>query len=141
MLILGALCMAGCANQTGSVTGKVTYQGKPVVIGSVMLFNEETLVRAQETIRPDGTFQIDRIPYGAYAVTVHSADPGMRPAGRPVPDNLRKHPKETEPPIRPGADKWFASPERYSDWRRSGVSVTVSKPNTSFDIQLADDDG
>jgi hypothetical protein len=140
-LLAAALCLVGCANQTGRVSGKVSYQGKPVVIGSVVLVNEETLAPIQGAIEPDGSYHISHITYGMYKVAVHSADPGNRPISRPVPENLTKKPKETEPAIRPGADKWFAIPERYGNWRLSGLSVTVSGPSTTFDIPLVDDDG
>jgi hypothetical protein len=144
MLILAAIvaapCITGCGNRAGSVKGKVTYQNKPVVIGSVVLVHEATLEHLQESIRADGTYHIGNVTYGVFKIAVHSADPGTRFVSRPVPDNLTKQPKATEPSIRPGADKWFAIPERYSDWRRSGLSVTVAQPSTTFDIQLADED-
>ncbi len=137
--LAAALCLAGCGNHVGSVTGKVSYVGKPVVIGSIVLVNEDTLAFHQESIQPDGTYHIGNVPYGVYKVTVHSADPDKRPVSRPVPANLKKKPKETEPPPpRPDADKWFAIPERYSDWRQSDLSVTVSQSSTTFDIRLAD---
>ena len=143
LLILGALAVAGCGNQTGSVSGKISYHGKPVVTGSVVLVNEETLAPFQDSIRPDGTYHIGNVPYGVYKVAVHSADPGRRPdISRPVPDNLTKKPKETElPSPRTSADKWFAIPERYRDWRLSDLCVTVSQSSTIFGIQLVDEDG
>lgn len=136
--LAGLSLLGGCAGSEGSVAGKVTLNGKALALGSVVLVNQETHAIVQGAIEPNGTFRIANVPFGAYKAAVHSPEPGKhRDMGRPIPEELKEKYKSADHPP-PAADKWFAIPERYGDWRRSGLSVTVSGSRTTFDIKLED---
>ena len=73
--LLGLLAVApGCGPRTGTAAGKVTYQGKPVVWGSVTLRAADGSLH-QAGINLDGTYRVDRVPAGPAQVGVSSPDP------------------------------------------------------------------
>ena len=130
-----ALAAAGCGGGTGTVAGTVTFRGKPVPGGSVVLYcADKQIVRG--LIGPDGTYAIPNVPAGPAAVTVQ--------AHARVPDGLRL--KQTLPPAKDGptppdaapqADKATALPPRYALPEESGLSVVVGPGPTPFDIPLS----
>src|SRR5262245_30902479 len=68
------LLAAGCGPGTRTAAGKVTYQGKPVVWGSVTLKAADGSMH-QVGINLDGTYRLDRVPVGPAQVGVSSPDP------------------------------------------------------------------
>lgn len=80
MLVLGLLIasVAGCGQREANVGGRVTFQEKPVVFGTVTLMAEDG-VPFQGQIQPDGTFLVERVPLGTYRVAVHSPDRNRPP--------------------------------------------------------------
>ena len=125
----------GCGKQLCELTGRVTFQGQPVTSGSVVLYCDGQIVRG--LISPDGTYAITNVPRGRVRVTV---TPPVR-----VPDGFRK--KYALPPVvngpimpeigRPVKDaRARAVPARYSVPEESGLTVTVHRGVTEFDINL-----
>lgn len=129
-----AAAAAGCGGGTGTVAGTVTYRGKPIPSGSVVLYcADKQIVRG--LIGPDGAYTIPNVPPGPAAVTVQ--------AHARVPDGLRF--RQNLPPVQdgptppdaaPAADKVVAVPPRYSLPEESGLSVVVGPGPTTFDIPL-----
>ena len=63
-LLLTLACLpAGCAPSTTTASGKVSYQGKPVVWGSVTLVAADGTVH-QAGIEPDGSYKVPNVPVG-----------------------------------------------------------------------------
>ena len=130
-----AVALSGCGDGTGSVAGTVTFRGKPVPGGSVVLYcADKQIVRG--LIGPDGRYDIPNVPAGAAAVTVQ--------AHARVPDGLRikqhlppAHDGPTPPDAAPATDKVAALPPRYSLPEESGLSVVVGRGPTTFDIHLS----
>jgi hypothetical protein len=142
-LVLNALALAvlaggtaGCGRRFCTVTGRVAFQGHPVTSGSVVLYCEgQQIVRG--LIGPDGTYAIPNVLRGHVRVTV---TPPVR-----LPVGLRK--KYPMPPVingpimpdvgRPAKDsRTPAIPERYGVPEESGLTVTVDRGVTEFDINL-----
>jgi hypothetical protein len=137
-LVTGLLVAAsGCGRPTGKVTGKVSYQEQPVVVGSVTLMAEDG-VPFQGQIQPDGTFQVAGVPYGTYRVSVFSSDntPPAPPTDAGVPPEVvaRKKPR----PERAAPAGWFPIPERYGNFDQSGLAVTIDKAEVSADFKLTE---
>jgi hypothetical protein len=142
-LIAGAvgvvvLAAAGCGGGTADVSGKVTYQGKPVVFGTVLVIGSDGVPKAG-AIQKDGTYRVSDVKIGAAKVTVSSPPPpGARKAtggrdGRDAPDDERRVADE---PVDPELVKsWFPLPERYADPAKSDLTTDV-KPGQPFDIDL-----
>jgi hypothetical protein len=127
---------AGCGPQVCTVQGRVVYMGQPVTSGSVVLYcQNQQIVRA--AITPDGTYAVPNVPPGSVRITVTSL---LR-----TPDALRR--KYPMPPVingpimpevgRPAKDvRMPAIPHRYGVPEESGLSVTVDRGVTEFDIVL-----
>lgn len=126
--LLAALLAAvpGCGPRTAPVDGKVTYQGKPVVWGSVTLKAADGTVH-QVGLNPDGTYHLDGVPAGPAKVGVSSPDP--KPSARTRAGDDERVKVADGPP--PGA--WFPLPDKYADPATSGLTVQVGGPG---DIEL-----
>jgi hypothetical protein len=139
ILVAGLLLAAGCAGGT-DVTGKVTYQGKPVVFGAVVLIGPDGIPKAG-AIQPDGSFTVKKARLGQTKVAVSSPPPPganvpkAAPKGGREADEDRRSPT-AEPPAAPEVLKnWFPLPERFGDHDKSGVTVEV-KAGTPVEITL-----
>jgi hypothetical protein len=129
------LAVAGCTGgvPTGSVSGKVTYEGKTVRRGSVMFVTGNSKpVYAQ--INDEGMYEAQGVPAGKAKVTVTSPDPkGGGRREREVKDAPRA-------PVRgekgPEVKGWFPIPDQYSDPARSGLSFDVKAGPNTYDIEL-----
>jgi hypothetical protein len=136
VLLAAALAAAGCGeSRTGTLTGTVSYRGKPVVYGVVLVQCADG-TRSATNIRPDGSYTVERLLAGPVKIGVNSPEPPdaaaqsaaaaqpARPAG--------------PPPNLPAVDKskWFNIPDELGDPETSGKSTTVTAGTTHFDIQL-----
>lgn len=131
----GALLMtcvaltAGCGPATTTAAGKVTFQGKPVVWGSVTLVAADGTVH-QAGIETDGTYEVPNFPVGPAKVGVESSQPPT-PGVRGREGDARG--SVAPPPPPPGV--WFAIPATLSDPAKSGVTLEVRKGQPA-DIDL-----
>ena len=98
---------------SGSVSGKVIYNSKPLTSGVVTLINEKSGIGASVKIDSSGGYHIQTIRTGEYAVAVHSVPPP--PGGKFVKLDI---------------------PEKYQDLQTSGLSVTVEEGENTADLEL-----
>ena len=70
-ILLAGVC--GCGH-TAKVTGKVTYQGRPVVYGSVTFLSADKTARSG-AIQADGSYAVEDVPSGTVQIGVTSRDP------------------------------------------------------------------
>ena len=78
-LRMALMCLAvtalGCGETpTATVTGNVTYQGRLVLVGSVLMEGEGS--HAQAEIQPDGSYFFEGIKQGTVRIAVFSSEPG-----------------------------------------------------------------
>lgn len=138
LLALGA---AGCGGAKGDLSGTVSYNGKPVAIGSVLLIGVDSKPRTA-WIEADGSFHFDGVPVGEAKLAVHSPDPGKEAKVRtrrknPVSKDKSVPPKLDEPELSAGdRTKWFAIPAKYDDVDRSGLLVTISPGTNTYHIEM-----
>ena len=108
----------------GSVKGKVTYSGKPVTTGTLVVDNEKGFI-ASSPLGKDGTFELKgpqgaSLPAGTYKV-------GVTP------------PPNTAPPAAgqmPASPKIEGLPEKFYTPGGSGVTIEVKAGVQSLDIVL-----
>jgi hypothetical protein len=137
------------------VKGKVTYNGKPVVWGSVTLQDEQGQFH-QGDLDLNGNYAIDKVPPGKVKVGVFSPNPqAVRPdpakaKGKAnfktvTPDDdprakflAQRGPREPPPARpRPAPGQWFPLPSQLSDPVTSGVVLEVKKgKEVDLDIPL-----
>jgi hypothetical protein len=126
--LLVLVLASGCGPAVSSVAGTITYDGKPVCSGTVMLLADgASPLYAQ--LKDDGTFTLPRVPVGKVRLTVTSPDPA-----RPV---LVKG--DTEPHAKgPPDPRWFPLPTRYADPSQSGLEFNVTRQKNTWEIKLTD---
>jgi len=106
----------GCgpvAPPSGSVSGKVIFNGQPLTSGVVTLVNEESGVGASVEIDSSGSYYIQSIRTGEYNVAVHNTPPP--PGGKFVKLNI---------------------PEKYQDILTSGLKATVEDGENTVDFRF-----
>ena len=127
-LTLAAL-LAGCGEQgpkTHPVSGKVSYQGKPLPFGAIMFVPAEGSA-ASARIESDGTYKVDLTP-GPHKVSVIAIPPRQ---GRPDPTKEGGLDTTGFPEPQP------LVPPKYNQPESSGVQIDV-KPTgeNTIDIDL-----
>src|SRR2546421_9946630 len=68
-LLAVVLLAGGCAPGIGSVSGTVTYQGKPLTTGTVVFFDAANN-SPSSPIQPDGTYTIGKVAAGQARIAV-----------------------------------------------------------------------
>jgi hypothetical protein len=135
-----AISMPGCGKaqrERAVVTGKVTYNGKPLRFGTVIL-EPEMGQYSTGAIQPDGTFRMttrgegDGVPVGKCRVRFvcfSNQDPAAKPASAENDGTPNEGPPLGEPLI----------PEKYLSSATSGITVDV-KPgdNEPLVFELTD---
>ena len=66
------LVLAGCARPTGSIKGKVTYDGKILKNGNIQFVSTEGQTTSSAQIMEDGTYVIPSITVGDYKVVIET---------------------------------------------------------------------
>jgi len=121
--------MLGCdrGETLGKVSGKVTFQGKPVTDGLLVFSNHAKGVHMTAKLSPDGRYELQTargfgLPLGTYKVAVSPPvfDPPM--PGMPA------------PPPRPKA--YDNIPKQYFSPETSGLTITVVDGDNPFDIDM-----
>jgi len=154
--LLGTTTVVGCGPAKTKVKGKVTYQGKPVVWGSVTLMDQQGQYFSGE-IDPAGTYEIPDVPTGPVKVGVYSPNPeatdkagakggkGAAGAKSGDPNDPREkfmaqqqanNPPEAAPnKPKPPPGKWFPIPDKFTDPTQSGLTGEVRK-GADLDVDI-----
>lgn len=123
---LVALMPIGCQSR-GNISGKVTYNGKAVVFGTILFHGRDGL--RQGNIEPDGSYVIRDIAAGEAKVAVTSINPksiDIHPGKRP---HLKPQPY-------PDAPGWFPIPEKYNSIATSELVYTVKGGENVIEVEL-----
>jgi hypothetical protein len=158
LVVLPFLALAsGCSPGVCDVSGKVTYQGKPVVCGTVIFVGPDGMTKAAN-INQDGTYLVKAVGVGHARVGVVSQDPARpldpykaekthgKDAVEPTDDSGRdpnagrvfKNPPAdrsnwTEPNV--DRSKWTPLPRKYEYVHTSGLTVDL-KSGENSDVEL-----
>lgn len=124
LVLLGLTTVVGCGGG-GPIKGKVTYQGKPVVWGSITLIGSDG-VPYESMLETDGSFTVKGMPPGTAKVGVVSSNPENQ--GRPAAVKDERPVQQEAAPDRPKPAKgtWFPLPDKFGDPLTSGVTATVA---------------
>jgi len=123
--------LAGCTGGgAASVTGKVTYRGKPLTTGTVYLAGPDG-VQAASAINPDGTYQMFAVAAGPVKIGVISLKP------QPVRGRPAKQAAGAPPPAPPpDVTGWVEIPEKHADPLTSGLTTDLKSGANEYDIEL-----
>ena len=126
---LGAAA-SGCGAQVGTVKGQVTVDGKPIRAGTVFLSGVNTRSAAAGLIRPDGTYEIHKVPVGPATAIIHqmlSASGELPKGGGPLP-GLAIDPALSGDP---GKVR-----KKYQKYETSDLTIDVKTGTNDFDLKL-----
>lgn len=128
------LFASGCGG-SGEVAGKVTFNGKPVVVGTVLILASDSLPYSAP-LGEAGAFVVPKVPAGKALVAVVSRNPALTRPARPRPGKADTTPGPAKDAVKALADKWFPIPERFSQLEQSGLELIVKPGPNAFDIAL-----
>ncbi len=151
-LLVGAAALAllppvaGCSG-SGTVTGKVTYQGRPLTGGTILFTSTRGRGTRTAQIGEDGSYTITNMPTGPakIAVETKSAQPVGRPpfaedgkhVGGPPPG--AKMPEGAKTSVYGDPSKARTAepiPEHYANPDESGLTCTVKGGRQELPIEL-----
>jgi hypothetical protein len=124
----------GCGKPGGTVNGRISYRGHPVTYGSVILVSADGTSHSG-SIKPDGSYTVNRVPPGAVKIGVVGRDPakrrtvlegGQRLSRADKGAAAKKHPDEI----------WFPLPRKLEDPETSGLSCNVTPGRVDHIIDL-----
>jgi len=126
VLTVFLLVNTGCGGSTGTITGKVSFQGKVVNAGSVLLLAEDG-TRVSTRIRPDGTYRAS-LPVGFVKIAVNLSGPtDLPPIVVPrLPSKLVVKGHQEGPMVLPV----------YTDVDQSPLGCQVGRGVQTFEIDL-----
>ena len=134
-----ACLIAGCGGGSGDVTGKVSFKGKSVASGSVVLIGSDGSPRYCD-IQPDGTYRFTGVPAGEAKLGVNSPNPLPDPqrlalARAPV---KRGGPSKDAITNTPSSDPrlWFPIPHAVGDPETSQLRTTIRGGENTHNIDL-----
>lgn len=126
LLLLGV----GCGGK-GDVSGHVSYQGKTVTAGWVLIVAEDGLPHYGK-IKADGAYFVSGVSTGEARVCVTGPDPYQNQAEGTRPKRMgRENPKSPNQRKSSGG-----LPDRYDNPLDSGLHCQVSRGKVIFDINL-----
>jgi len=149
IVLLAILTVLGCAGRRSEVSGTVTYQGKPLEIGTVTFLDNNKLVLGSGAIS-DGKYSIAKLPSGPVKIVVttppqipanvraRSAPAGKTlPKGKQMAEEKHLSPEELNALPRGGRlPPHVIIPEKYANPDESGLSYTVRPGNQEHNIEL-----
>src|SRR3954471_22605789 len=74
------LLLCGCGESTADVSGKVTYQTKPLKGGNITFISQSGKQSISTTINEDGSYKASKVPSGEVKICVETEtlNPGKR---------------------------------------------------------------
>jgi hypothetical protein len=126
--------VSGCGKRSATVSGQVTYKGKPVTSGTVVFFGADGQPSPPATVQEDGTYKATTVPTGPVKVVVDNPPPlqyGLK----------QKAPKEmaNDPEIQQAAQQaknYVPTPPKYGDVKQSGLTTELSGGSNNYNIEL-----
>ena len=108
LLLLAAI---GCGGNNATISGKVSYKGRAVTSGAVVVRNHDNTA-SKGAIQPDGTYAVSGVARGRVQIGVLSAEPKAK-----------------------GRD-WFPLPRKYGKPGASGLECDVTGSSVQHDLDL-----
>jgi hypothetical protein len=134
------LSLSGCGSGKATVSGKVSYQGRPILMGSVLMVGPDGITFTSN-IEPDGSYKIEGVTSGVVQIGVISPKPIAATRGDPESSRPRRtvsgaSPRNLPPPPAE-LSKWFEIPAKYEEPTTSGISREIksgNNPDVNIDL-------
>jgi hypothetical protein len=145
VLLSFALSLAAGCSSKGTVSGKITYRGKPVTVGTVMFVPEQGGGGFTASIQ-DGEYKVEGLPPGPTKIAVGtpsasgSANRFINAINKrqPPPEIMRKKSpdKSAEEPAKPSVSPTVPIPPKFHNPETSGLTYTVQSGAQVHNIDL-----
>ena len=116
--------VGGCAPGVGSVSGTVTYKGKPLETGTIFFYDTAHNAPSAE-IKKDGTYSVPKVAAGKTRIAIVMPMPiafkGMDGGGGAKPTESINVPD---------------LPAKYADPDKSGQEYVMKSGSNTFDVKL-----
>jgi len=123
-----ALTAASCGRPSwATVSGKVTVDGKPVTVGTVLFVGPNNQI-ATGTLNAEGRYVASRVPMGTVKVAVQTLQPNQVKAAA-------NRPKDA-PPLPNRLTNLIPVPQKYTDPETSGLTCDVKEKQQEYNIDL-----
>lgn len=113
------------------MNGKVLFNEKPLVFGTVLVIGSDNLSR-HSPIAEDGTYSVKDLAPGKAKVAVTSVDP------QSIARNIIRR-EGVDPKLYGGSDNikgWFPIPSKFGDFATSELNYTINGGENPIDIIL-----
>ncbi len=142
LVLAAALCMiAGCGQgghtrgPTGKVTGKATFNGKPLPSGCTIVFtHKDKAVAVTAPIGSDGSYSVSNALVGTHKVSFMV--PVQAAAAPPDPSNPEAYKAYMMGQSKFSGDDKPQIPKRFTSPDESGLTCTVNEGENVYDIDL-----
>jgi hypothetical protein len=124
VLSVFAVVGIGCGGRKATVSGSVSYRGKPLPSGSVTFFDANHQITGTATIA-DGKYSMSAVPAGPVKIAVSTP---------PVVVTDRRHPPKDVPGTQ--SSPVVPIPAHYSNPEQSGLSYEVKSGTQEHPIDL-----
>lgn len=128
------LVFSGCQQRPpdASVTGTVSYLGKPATSGMVVMIAADGRASSAGRVRADGTYTIHHSPTGKVTVVFFNAPPPKPPANA---SSLAADDPEVRQMLE-DYKNFSPTPARYSDPKQSGITADLKPGKNECRIDL-----
>jgi hypothetical protein len=133
VLLLGSM-LSGCGGgrEAATVSGTVTYKGKPLPAGKVSFWGPNDQI-ASALIAEDGSYEATDVPLGLVKIAVSTPPPPPPEIEKAAREGKRRFGKGK---LLTAPINTIVIPEKYSSPAKSGLSLTVTEGSQPFSIEL-----
>jgi hypothetical protein len=138
-----SILLSGCGPSLGSLSGKVTYRGKELTSGTVLLLGSDG-VPLSALIGPDGSYRFDSVPIGPARLGVSSPAPVVE---KQKINNWSRGRAQVKPGVqvanrasapKAGASGWFPIPAKFAAPETSGLACAIKGAGDTHQIEMRD---
>jgi hypothetical protein len=124
-------CVSGCGASKTVVSGKVSYKGKPLAMGTICIVGANGIA-VPAAINPDGTYRIEGVALGMAKIGVSN----LKPTTPQMAAHARKGRTPANAPPPPDIANWFEIPEKYADPKTSDLTVELTGGEIVHNLDL-----
>lgn len=135
VLALLTISLAGCSDAGSVLHGTVSYRGRPVLSGAIIVLNEDGRAHSG-VIQPDGAYRVEHVGRGNVRIGVLSPDPAK--ARSIVKSDADDGKNKSRAKSAQGKERggWFPLPRDTGDPQKSGIACPVDSGNVRYDIVI-----